>query len=52
MIDIILATLVGLLAVIVVAMIPILFITAIFDKIDMDTEEINNNQNQNEYGNY
>lgn len=52
MIDIILATLVGLLAVIVIVMIPTIFVTALFERIDMDIElEETNNNNQNENGN-
>ena len=48
MIDIILATLMGLLVVIAVAMIPILFVSRIFDKIDMDMDADNNNINNNQ----
>ena len=52
MIDIILATLVGLLAVIVIVMIHNIFVTALFERIDMDIElEETNNNNQNENGN-
>ena len=52
MMDIILATLVGLLAVIVIVMIPTIFVTALFERIDMDIElEETNNNNQNENGN-
>lgn len=56
MMDIILATLVGILAVITLTMIPLLFLMAIFReieiKMDMDSEETDNNNNNNDYGNY
>ena len=52
MIDIILATLVGLLAVIIMTIIPLVILHVIFRQVTMewDTEDINNN-NQEENGN-
>ena len=52
MIDIILATLVGLLAVIIMTIIPLVILHVIFRQVTMewDTEDINN-LNNNEYGN-
>ena len=52
MIDIILATLVGLFAVIIITIIPLVILHVIFRQVTMewDTEDINN-LNNNEYGN-
>lgn len=51
MTDIILATIVGVLAVLLIVGLPLILITLLLNGVFMDNEEDNNNLNTNDYGN-
>lgn len=51
MTDITLATIVGVLAVLLIVGLPLILITLLLNGVFMDNEEDNNNLNTNDYGN-